>query len=390
MSATVMPFSDGPTLMMKNTFLEYVGITASPALNSRARTFTDSGVFAESLAKKELNSLTPVTKSPGMSDSEGVSDCSVDMYDPDKEGLHFGSIWAPLAKMSHPSHDLSVSTNEEHAVPVETLCSPSFSPWHNTLDCMSLEAFAFQALPPAASPEYSGWWWPQGDATEYGLYEWPQAEYMACSSSMGFNGNEDFVGSAPSASILCGQPESSEEAVTSAERSDFDRFVRKTSSAPNVDCDDNNPSRNTTVMLRNLPVGFTRAMLLELIDSEGYFGMYDFVYAPVDFGTGTGLGYGFVNLHSAACASDFWKHFSGFSRWSCSSDKVCAVAWGEPCQGLSQHLERYRNSPVMHDSVPDEWRPIFLVEGVRVDFPEPTKRIKAPKIRNRLESTQKL
>merc|ERR1719163_748335 len=33
-----------------------------------------------------------------------------------------------------------------------------------------------------------------------------------------------------------------------------------------------------TVMLRNLPNNYTRAMLLKLIDSEGFGGKYDFVY----------------------------------------------------------------------------------------------------------------
>ena len=38
-----------------------------------------------------------------------------------------------------------------------------------------------------------------------------------------------------------------------------------------------------------------------------------------------------------------------------SSQKVCEVCWGNPLQGLGAHIVRYRNSPVMHQSVPDEY-----------------------------------
>lgn len=46
-------------------------------------------------------------------------------------------------------------------------------------------------------------------------------------------------------------------------------------------------------------------------------------------------------------------------------------------------MERYQNSPVMHPDVPDEWKPALFVQGVRVDFPAPTKKVKAPKVRGK-------
>ena len=42
------------------------------------------------------------------------------------------------------------------------------------------------------------------------------------------------------------------------------------------------------------------------------------------------------------------------------------------------HVERYRNSPVMHRSVPDEYEPVIFKNGVRKNFPRPTKKVKAP------------
>jgi len=144
----------------------------------------------------------------------------------------------------------------------------------------------------------------------------------------------------------------------------------------------------TTVMLRNLPNSYTRGMLLELLNEEGFAGRYDFVYLPVDFSTSIGLGYAFVNLLTPSDAVDLMAHFDGFSRWVTASDKVCSVSWSYPHQGLEQHIERYRNSPVMHSSIPVEWKPILLVGDLEVPFPPPTKQIKAPKLRIRPETAQ--
>jgi len=143
------------------------------------------------------------------------------------------------------------------------------------------------------------------------------------------------------------------------------------------------PDFQTTVMLRNLPNNYTRRMLLELIDSEGFAGLYDFVYLPIDFNSQAGLGYAFVNLLSPLDAQRFWKHFDGFSRWVLPSDKVCLLNWSSPHQGLADHIERYRNSPVMHDSVSDECRPMIFADGVRIQFPPPTRQIKVPRLRTR-------
>jgi len=53
-------------------------------------------------------------------------------------------------------------------------------------------------------------------------------------------------------------------------------------------------------------------------------------------------------------------------------------------QGLHTHIELYRNSPVMHKSVDDEAKPALLRHGVRLSFPEPTQRLRAPRARRAL------
>jgi hypothetical protein len=141
----------------------------------------------------------------------------------------------------------------------------------------------------------------------------------------------------------------------------------------------------TTIMLRHLPADFTRGMLLELLDSRGFANSYDFVYLLFDFGKWHTFGYAFVNLTSHQEALRTWQCFSGFTDWPLAktgSPKACEVCWGNPIQGLAAHVERYRNSPVMHKDVPEEFRPLLFADGVRIEFPAPTKRIRLPRLKH--------
>jgi len=144
----------------------------------------------------------------------------------------------------------------------------------------------------------------------------------------------------------------------------------------------------TTVMLRNLPNDYKRDMLLNLLDSEGFVGRYNFVYLPMDFKRMAGLGYAFVNMETPEDAQEAWKHFVGFQNWTLQSQKICEVAWGEPLQGLDAHIERYRNSPVMHEDVPEEFKPVLFKQGQRSPFPEPTKRIRPPRMKYRTPAAE--
>merc|ERR1711939_809901 len=98
----------------------------------------------------------------------------------------------------------------------------------------------------------------------------------------------------------------------------------------------------------------------------------------MDFSKNACLGYAFVNFVSGTAAKDAKKCLDGFKQWKVQSSKVCQACWGEPLQGLDSHVERYRNSPVMHSSVPEEFKPIMFRDGVQVTFPAPTKRIRKP------------
>lgn len=177
--------------------------------------------------------------------------------------------------------------------------------------------------------------------------------------------------------------------------SDFASFSRGHSRVPSLDLATfssmpempaTTTETRTTVMLRDLPTDLTRNALLYVLDMKGFREQYDWVYIPVDFGTGDGLGYAFINMVSVHAVPRLWDRFDGFSAWgilNIASAKVCGVSWSEPHQGLAAQLKRYQNSPVMHPDVPDEWKPALFVRGARVAFPPPTKKLKAPKIRGR-------
>lgn len=138
----------------------------------------------------------------------------------------------------------------------------------------------------------------------------------------------------------------------------------------------------TTVMLRNLPNNYNRDILLAMLEREGFAASYDLVYLPVDFRTHATLGYAFINLVTPDVVPRFWSTFDGYSNWMLPSRKECFVSWCGPHQGFEAHVDRYRSSPVMHWTVPDKYKPAVFKNGLRVDFPLPTKKPRAPRVRN--------
>jgi hypothetical protein len=135
----------------------------------------------------------------------------------------------------------------------------------------------------------------------------------------------------------------------------------------------------STVVLRNLPSSFRQKDLVAFLDSQGFGGMYNFIYLPMHFATGSNLGYAFVNLQDAETAVAAREQLEGFRSWSNGAcQKVLAVCWSDPHQGLDKLVAHFRNSRVMHGSVPEEYQPMLLEAGQRVPFPRPTKRLRAP------------
>eukprot|EP00928_Gymnodinium_smaydae_P091040 TRINITY_DN7473_c0_g1_i3.p1 TRINITY_DN7473_c0_g1~~TRINITY_DN7473_c0_g1_i3.p1 ORF type:complete len:535 (+),score=74.16 TRINITY_DN7473_c0_g1_i3:76-1680(+) len=149
-----------------------------------------------------------------------------------------------------------------------------------------------------------------------------------------------------------------------------------------VSQESNVAERRTTVVLMNVPFGYTNSRVLSMINSKGFAGMYDFVYVPMNYGAGSGAGYVFVNLLNPGIAESFLTVFEGFSRWSVKSKNVCRVVWAAKFQGLKANIARYRNSEVMLGDVPEEYRPQVFAQGRRVQFPPPLRSTGKPRQRS--------
>jgi len=97
-------------------------------------------------------------------------------------------------------------------------------------------------------------------------------------------------------------------------------------------------------------------------------GSVDFVYLPMDLQKKVAFGFAFVNLTSNEIAAEAKEQLS-----HCG----IAVEWSEH-QGLAAHIERYRNSLIMHESVADDAKPLLLCSDAVLPFPEPSVDVRAP------------
>lgn len=150
--------------------------------------------------------------------------------------------------------------------------------------------------------------------------------------------------------------------------------------------DDKNVNDKTTLMFRHLPDDHVVDCFLAFLDQEGFEGTYDFAYMPMDFQKQVAVGYAFVNFASPQVARNAWHHFDGFDKWGVSGcSKQCEVRWSNAQQGVSANVDRYRNSPVMHESVDDKHKPRLFVKGKRLAFPPPTEKVRPPKMRRSMK-----
>lgn len=144
----------------------------------------------------------------------------------------------------------------------------------------------------------------------------------------------------------------------------------------------------TTIVIRNFPHSYTRDMVCELLNSQGFDGCYDFVYLPVDFLSWMAFGYAFINMKTHEDALRAMDVMEGFSNWGKSGGKECGVVWSDPYQGLAANIERYRNSPVMGPTVHEIYKPLLFLDGKISPFPAPTKKLNPPRVRRSSQYSQ--
>jgi len=136
----------------------------------------------------------------------------------------------------------------------------------------------------------------------------------------------------------------------------------------------------TTLMLCNIPLHYCRDMIMDVLQSEGFVDHVTLIYVPQNLRTLSNFGYAFVDFDSVTVAEECKTRLNGFTTWNEPSERVLGIEWSD-AQGLDANIERYRNSPIMHEIVQDESKPAMFKNGVRVTFPEPTKSIRAPRLR---------
>jgi molecular chaperone GrpE (heat shock protein) len=134
----------------------------------------------------------------------------------------------------------------------------------------------------------------------------------------------------------------------------------------------------STLLLRNIPLSYTRDTLMDLLLSEGFAYNVEFMYVPVNFRKGVNFGYAIVDMTTMQKAEQCKEKLTGFSSWKDPSDKVMDVEWSK-VQGLDANIELCRNSPNMHSSVRDDWKPAIYKHLVRLELPAPTRTVKAPR-----------
>merc|ERR1711865_621182 len=135
-------------------------------------------------------------------------------------------------------------------------------------------------------------------------------------------------------------------------------------------------------MMKNIPNRYSRTMLLALLDEWGFQDLYSLVYLPMDYMTSVNFGFAFVHFVSSEVSRRFKNEFHGFSDWNCNSSKICAVDFCDEQCGLDSLIKRYQNCPVMHEIVPDEYKPALFLDGQRKAFPPPTKKLKKPRMKS--------
>jgi hypothetical protein len=128
----------------------------------------------------------------------------------------------------------------------------------------------------------------------------------------------------------------------------------------------------TSVTIRNLKK-CTRQMLLDLLDRQGFEGLYNLVYLPLYFRNGQNFPYAFVKFVSESAALDFQACTHGYADSVLFGDSFADVCWSE-CQGLQAMIEKFQSRRVCHPAVDDEFSPLLFKDGKIVPLPLPPQR----------------
>jgi hypothetical protein len=142
------------------------------------------------------------------------------------------------------------------------------------------------------------------------------------------------------------------------------------------------PREPTTLCFRNFPSNRNGKAVQELLDENGFKESYNFVYVPHDFKVLPSLsnvGYFFVNFTTHDIAVQAWDKLDGLQAWRPESNKVLRATWATKTQGLEACINRYKDSPVLHQDIPFECKPMRFENGQAVQLDHSVK-MQSPQI----------
>ncbi|CAK0851031.1 unnamed protein product [Prorocentrum cordatum] len=96
---------------------------------------------------------------------------------------------------------------------------------------------------------------------------------------------------------------------------------------------------------------------------------------PFDFKIKQCMGYAFVNLTGEEHVQHLIAKFDNQRLWPRSASLKLCCAGLSHTQGLQANVERFRNSPVMGDEVPESFKPALFAGVRQVPFPKPTRQL---------------
>lgn len=341
-------------LVIKHTFLEYVSEQSDQADQvpsarkpTRQRSWTEPTLQLDPIYE-EVKDLFNGSDSSDCDENEEVEGSSINA---NRMLMPATPEVSPLRCPASNNTTLPKHESWKNSMPAAALAAPEYTAWAASI-CYDSDMDA------------NGWWAPM--PYEVNAYSDPyHAAYPMSDSLYACN---------PVTNAAVPKPDTFEQKPLASGMQPYAKVVPS-------DGESTVGETRTSVMLKGVPDSCTRPMMLQLLDAAGFFGRFNFVYLPMDFKRNKNLGYALINLVSPKEALRLGRYFEGFSNWNELGGSACTVTWCSPQQGVQAHVERYRNSPVMHESVPEEWRPLLLTHGVPVAFPPPTMKIKAPKLK---------
>lgn len=134
------------------------------------------------------------------------------------------------------------------------------------------------------------------------------------------------------------------------------------SAAPVPDLPDRRPERSfeifpphiiedgrTTLYIRNIPNKYTKEQMLSTLDEE-FQGTYDFFYLPIDFMSGSNVGYAFINFVDLRVIPKFYQSFQD-RKWTLyNSGKICDLRYAR-IQGKEKCENHFLHSLLMRQPI---------------------------------------